>query len=99
MDIARKYLKKDHEKIDLIGSNDKKSSDLIEHLAILTTREAKHEMLADLVKLYGSVGRTIVFADTKQEANEIATSSSIRGRKQNIPLLFSFSFYFHLELF
>lgn len=31
-------------------------------------------MLADLLRSYGSSGRTIVFTETKNDANELATS-------------------------
>lgn len=76
--VARQYLKADHITVDLIGNKKSKSNELIQHLAICCQRHIREATLADVVKVYGGNGRTIVFVDTKNEAGNMATNSSIR---------------------
>jgi len=76
---ANQYLKKDHVTVDLVGDSKVKSSEMLRHLAISCPRQVRHTTLGDIVQVYGAQGRTIIFADTKAEATELSTSSSIRS--------------------
>jgi len=53
----------------------------VRHLAICCPPSVRMATLADVVKVYGGSGRTIVFANTKAEVNEIAMKSSISSGK------------------
>jgi ATP-dependent RNA helicase DDX21 len=77
--VARQYLSRDHVTVDLIGQKGgmTEANTLIQHLAILCHWKIRSATLADVVKVYGGNGRTIVFADTKNEATQLATTSSI----------------------
>jgi len=49
----------------------------VEHLAMSTPWEERLNALADIIKVYAKGGKTMVFTETKNEANEVALSSSI----------------------
>nr|AAH73332.1 LOC398189 protein [Xenopus laevis] len=73
--MAKKYMRKQFEKIDLIGHRSQKAATTVEHLAIECTRSQKAAVLGDLVQVYsGSHGKTIIFCDSKLEAHTLATS-------------------------
>eukprot|EP00011_Vannellida_sp_DIVA3-517-6-12_P007123 CAMPEP_0114623890 /NCGR_PEP_ID=MMETSP0168-20121206/10485_1 /TAXON_ID=95228 ORGANISM="Vannella sp., Strain DIVA3 517/6/12" /NCGR_SAMPLE_ID=MMETSP0168 /ASSEMBLY_ACC=CAM_ASM_000044 /LENGTH=706 /DNA_ID=CAMNT_0001835149 /DNA_START=33 /DNA_END=2151 /DNA_ORIENTATION=+ len=76
--IAEKYLKPNTKTVDFVGNSKIKTASGITHLAICCNWRVRSQTLADLVKVYaGSNGRSLVFTNTKKEANEIALSSSI----------------------
>lgn len=92
--VAKKYLKPDYKTVDLVGEERIKSGENLEHLAISCDKKTKYDTLADIVKIYGRDGRTIVFADTKAEATYIGTNSSIRDSKKFYSLFFVFLIFF-----
>lgn len=75
--VSKIYLKPNYKTIDLVGNENVQSNENIEHLAILCHWKERSEVLADVVKLYGGDGRTIIFANTKNEATELSTNSSV----------------------
>jgi len=77
--VAAAYLSASYIEVDLVGASKSKAADTIQHLAINCRKEQRPQTLADIVKVYGGEGRVIVFAQTKNEATELATSSAIRG--------------------
>jgi len=80
---ARKYLKPAYINIDLIGKDEVKTADTIEHRAIACDKGYLDQMLVDLVNTTGKAdtgGRTIVFTETKREADYISRLPGIRGR-------------------
>jgi ATP-dependent RNA helicase DDX21 len=81
-EVSAKYLKKDHLTIDLVKNESIKTPKLIRHLVIQCDEKTRRATLADVVKLYAGRGRSIVFANTKAEANELAISSSIASQCQ-----------------
>eukprot|EP01080_Neovahlkampfia_damariscottae_P009467 gene9467-1673_t len=81
-DVARKHLKKDHLTIDLVKNESVKTPKLIRHLVIQCDSNTRRATLADVVRLYGGRGKSIVFTNTKAEANELAISSSISSQCQ-----------------
>ncbi|XP_075467034.1 nucleolar RNA helicase 2 [Ascaphus truei] len=75
--VAKKYMKKGFEKIDLVGHKTQRAAITVEHLAIECTRSQKPVVLGDIVQVYcGSHGKTIIFCDSKLEAHELATNCS-----------------------
>lgn len=66
-----------------MGEERIKSNEKLEHLAISCSWKARAQILADVVKVYGSGGRAIIFADTKSEATELGTNSEIRDSNYN----------------
>ncbi|KAM4703631.1 LOW QUALITY PROTEIN: nucleolar RNA helicase 2 [Rhinophrynus dorsalis] len=73
--VAKKYMRKAYEKIDLVGHRSQRAAITVEHLAIECTRAQKAAVLGDIVQVYsGSHGKTIVFCDSKLEAHELATN-------------------------
>jgi superfamily II DNA/RNA helicase len=78
--LANQYLQ-DHQTVDLIGDELVKMPDRITHIAIQCSPATRMSTLADVVKVYSKGGRTLVFAPTKAQANEIAQRSSLSNRK------------------
>ncbi|KAM9327062.1 nucleolar RNA helicase 2 [Gastrophryne carolinensis] len=73
--VAKKYMKNDYVKIDLVGHRSQRAATTVEHLAIECNRYQKAAVLGDIVQVYcGSHGKTIVFCDSKLEAHELSTS-------------------------
>ncbi|KAL7205590.1 hypothetical protein ACSBR2_018512 [Camellia fascicularis] len=76
--LARKYLDNPLT-IDLVGDQDEKLAEGIKMYAIPTTSTSKRTILSDLVTVYAKGGKTIVFTQTKRDADEVsmALTSSI----------------------
>lgn len=83
--LARKYLENPLT-IDLVGDQDEKLAEGIKLHAILTTATSKQTILRDLVTVYAKGGKTIVFTQTKRDADEVSlalansiTSEALHG--------------------
>ncbi|XP_039048679.1 DEAD-box ATP-dependent RNA helicase 3, chloroplastic-like [Hibiscus syriacus] len=76
--LARKYLDNPLN-IDLVGDQDEKLAEGIKLYAISTTATSKRTILSDLITVYAKGGKTIVFTQTKRDADEVsmALTSSI----------------------
>ncbi|KAD5317864.1 hypothetical protein E3N88_17810 [Mikania micrantha] len=76
--LSQKYLKTPLT-IDLVGDQDEKLAEGIKLFAIPTTSSTKRSMLGDLVTVYAKGGKTIIFTQTKRDADEVsmALTSSI----------------------
>ena len=72
--MARKYLKPGHKTVDLVGTDRMKASTNVRHLLLPCMRTDIPKLVLELVRSYGCSGRTIVFADTKNDCNELAGS-------------------------
>ncbi|XP_074730360.1 nucleolar RNA helicase 2-like [Strix uralensis] len=84
-DVARKYMKSRYEQIDLIGKRTQKAATTVEHLAIECHWSQRAAVIGDVIQVYsGSHGRTIVFCETKKEANELALNASIKQDCQSL---------------
>ncbi|PKU33706.1 storkhead-box protein hypothetical protein [Limosa lapponica baueri] len=78
-DVAKKYMKDEYEQIDLIGKKTQRTATTVEHLAIQCRPSQRAGVLGDIIQVYsGSHGRTIVFCETKKEANELAMNASLK---------------------
>ncbi|KAL7584428.1 hypothetical protein Lser_V15G44808 [Lactuca serriola] len=69
--LSRKYLKSPLT-IDLVGDQDEKLAEGIKLYAIQSTSTSKRSMLGDLVTVYAKGGKTIIFTQTKRDADEVS---------------------------
>ncbi|CAK9154945.1 unnamed protein product [Ilex paraguariensis] len=83
--LARKYLDNPLT-IDLVGDQEEKLAEGIKLYAISTTTTSKRTILSDLVSVYAKGGKTIVFTQTKRDADEVSivltnsiTSEALHG--------------------
>ncbi|WOG82717.1 hypothetical protein DCAR_0101885 [Daucus carota subsp. sativus] len=76
--LSRKYLNSPMT-IDLVGNQDEKLAEGIKLYALASTSTSKRAILSDLVTVYAKGGKTIVFTQTKRDADEVslALTSSI----------------------
>lgn len=72
-DLARKHLKNPLI-IDLVGNNEEKIAEGIKLLSITTSMATKRSLLGDLIKVYGKGCKSIVFTQTKRDADTVAMS-------------------------
>uniref|UniRef100_A0A8C6V2Y5 RNA helicase n=1 Tax=Neogobius melanostomus TaxID=47308 RepID=A0A8C6V2Y5_9GOBI len=84
-DVAKKYMRVDCKHVDLIGKKMQKAATTVEHLAIACHWSQRAAVIGDVIQVYsGSHGRTIVFCETKKDANELALNSSIKQTTQSL---------------
>ncbi|XP_077376120.1 nucleolar RNA helicase 2 [Festucalex cinctus] len=84
-DVAKKYMKPDCKRVDLIGKKTQKTATTVEHLAIACHWSQRAAVLGDVIQVYsGSHGRTIVFCETKKEAHELSMNTSIKQSTQSL---------------
>uniref|UniRef100_A0A8C6KSH3 RNA helicase n=1 Tax=Nothobranchius furzeri TaxID=105023 RepID=A0A8C6KSH3_NOTFU len=84
-DVAKKYMRPSCKHIDLIGKKTQKAATTVEHLAIACHWSQRAAVIGDVIQVYsGSHGRTIVFCETKKEANELSLNASIKQSAQSL---------------
>lgn len=71
--MASKFLK-EPVNIDLVGDNDNHVPATVAHKAILAPSRDRIQVLENVLRLHAHDGQTLVFTETKQEADEIANS-------------------------
>ena len=71
--LAKKYLN-NAVTIDLVGENDDKLSELIKVMCVRAPTNQKRALLSDLIAVHARGGKTIVFTQTKREADEVAAT-------------------------
>ncbi|KAG7390256.1 hypothetical protein PHYPSEUDO_008394 [Phytophthora pseudosyringae] len=71
--MASKFLK-EPVNIDLVGENDNQVPATVTHKAINAPRRERIQVLENVLRLHAHDGQTLVFTETKQEADEIANS-------------------------
>ncbi|KAK4424474.1 DEAD-box ATP-dependent RNA helicase 3, chloroplastic [Sesamum alatum] len=69
--LARKFLDNPLT-IDLVGDREEKLAEGIKLYALSTTGTSKRTILSDLVTVYARGGKTIVFTQTKRDADEVS---------------------------
>uniref|UniRef100_A0AAQ5ZYW6 RNA helicase n=1 Tax=Amphiprion ocellaris TaxID=80972 RepID=A0AAQ5ZYW6_AMPOC len=78
-DVAKKYMRPACKHVDLIGKKTQKAATTVEHLAIACHWSQRAAVIGDVIQVYsGSHGRTIIFCETKKEANELSMNTSIK---------------------
>ncbi|XP_025059354.1 nucleolar RNA helicase 2, partial [Alligator sinensis] len=81
--VGKKYMKSSYEQIDLIGKKTQRTAVTVDHLAIECHWSRRAAIIGDVIQVYsGSHGRTIIFCETKKEANELALNTSIKQDAQ-----------------
>lgn len=82
-EISRKYIDPAREFIDLVANSEVKTAKTVEHLAINCPYHMRVETIADVVLCYGGRHcRTIIFTETKSEANDILLKSKMKQECQ-----------------
>lgn len=78
--IANKFMKPDLVRVDMVKGNETKTSKTVDHLSLFfPSRDHKIEAIGDLVLVYGGVhSRTIIFTDTKDEANKVLLKGQMK---------------------
>lgn len=78
--ISAKFMKPDYVYVDMIKHSETKTSKTVEHLALFfPSKDHKIEAIGDLVLVYGGAhSRTIIFTDTKEEANEVLLKGQLK---------------------
>uniref|UniRef100_A0A1D1ZIM5 RNA helicase n=1 Tax=Anthurium amnicola TaxID=1678845 RepID=A0A1D1ZIM5_9ARAE len=83
--LARKYLDNPLT-VDLVGDEEEKLAEGIKLYAVPTTSTSKGTILGDLITVYAKGGKTIVFTQTKRDADEVSmaltnsiTSEALHG--------------------
>uniref|UniRef100_A0AAA9TXV7 RNA helicase n=1 Tax=Bos taurus TaxID=9913 RepID=A0AAA9TXV7_BOVIN len=77
--VAKKYMKSTYEQVDLIGKKTQKTAITVEHLAIKCHWTQRAAVIGDVIRVYsGFQGRTIIFCETKKEAQELSQNVAVR---------------------
>lgn len=78
-DVARKYLDPKYIFMDLVKDLKNKTSKTVQHLAINCPYFNRTATLADVLLCYGGLhGKTIVFAQTKADANDVLLADKVK---------------------
>ena len=78
--ISSKFMKKNVVFVDMIKGSETHTSKTVEHLSLVfPSKDDKIQAIGDLVMVYGGAhSRTIIFTDTKEEANEIMLRGQLK---------------------
>lgn len=83
--VAKKYMKSTYEQVDLIGKKTQKTAITVEHLAIKCHWTQRAAVIGDVIRVYsGFQGRTIIFCETKKEAQELSQNASMKQDAQSL---------------
>lgn len=83
--VAKKYMKSTYEQVDLIGKKTQKAAITVEHLAIKCHWSERAAVIGDVIRVYsGHQGRTIIFCETKREAQELSQNTCIKQDAQSL---------------
>lgn len=76
--VVGKYLNKDFKMVDLVKDSKVQTSLTVSHLAINCPFHQRISAVGEVVKVYGGQhGRTIIFTEKKQEANDISLKANL----------------------
>ncbi|KAJ8771387.1 hypothetical protein K2173_026564 [Erythroxylum novogranatense] len=70
--IASRFLKPSKKTIDLVGNEKMKASTNVRHIALPCFNSAIPQVIPDIIRCYSSGGRTIIFTEKRESANELA---------------------------
>jgi ATP-dependent RNA helicase DDX21 len=78
--VARKYLRPDNkETVDLVTGQAVATATKIQHLSVASGWTTRAATIGSIVNCYaGAHGRTIIFTETKKEADELARDTGIK---------------------
>ncbi|KAE9218546.1 ATP-dependent RNA helicase [Phytophthora fragariae] len=78
-DVADKYMQKDREYVNLVKESDSQASTDVQHIAIPCHWQGRPTLLANLLGIYAKKdSRSIIFAETKKDCNELAVHPEIK---------------------
>jgi ATP-dependent RNA helicase DDX21 len=77
---SKRFMKPSLVFIDMVKNSETKTSKTVQHLSLcFRSKDHKIEAIGDLVLVYGgSHSRTIIFTDTKEEANEVLLKGQLK---------------------
>lgn len=76
--VAKKYMK-DPVVVDLVEGQ--AASLDVQHLVLMCPWQVRAQTIGDLVRIYGGVeGKTVIFVETKKEADELAVNPALTSR-------------------
>lgn len=82
-EVADKYMQKDREYVNLVKDSDDQASTDVQHIAIPCHWQGRPTLLANLLGIYAKkTSRTIIFAETKKDCNELAVHPEIKQDAQ-----------------
>ncbi|DAZ96216.1 TPA: hypothetical protein N0F65_012578 [Lagenidium giganteum] len=82
-EVADKYMAKDREYVNLVKNEDSQASVDVQHIAIPCHWQGRPTLLANLLGVYAKKNtRTIIFAETKKDCNELAVHPEIKQDSQ-----------------
>ncbi|XP_030463494.1 DEAD-box ATP-dependent RNA helicase 7 [Syzygium oleosum] len=70
--ISSRFLKQNKRTVDLVGNEKMKASTNVRHIVIPCTSSARPQVIPDIIRCYGSGGRTIIFTETKECASQLS---------------------------
>lgn len=70
-DVSAKYQKTNKKTVDLVGQEKRQASSSVEHYMMPVFWTERPSIIGDCIRMYGTGGRSIVFAETKKECNEL----------------------------
>ncbi|KAI3411271.1 RNA helicase [Psidium guajava] len=70
--ISSRFLKQNKRTVDLVGNEKMKASTNVRHIVIPCTSAARSQLIPDIIRCYGSGGRTIIFTETKESASQLS---------------------------
>lgn len=78
-DLAKKYMRvSETVTVDTVSDSKNRTNTDITHLAIACPPSERGETIADVIKVHtGALGKSIIFTDTKAEANDVANMDKV----------------------
>ncbi|KAB5525397.1 hypothetical protein DKX38_023146 [Salix brachista] len=70
--ISSKFLKPTKKTIDLVGNEKMKASTNVRHIVLPCSTSAIPQVIPDIIRCYASGGRTIIFTEKRESANELS---------------------------
>ncbi|KAJ9164102.1 hypothetical protein P3X46_023716 [Hevea brasiliensis] len=70
--ISSRFLKPTKKTIDLVGNEKMKASTSVRHIVLPCFTSAIPQLIPDIIRCYSSGGRTIIFTEKRESANELA---------------------------
>ncbi|KAJ4843899.1 hypothetical protein Tsubulata_047955, partial [Turnera subulata] len=70
--ISTRFLKPTKKTIDLVGNERMKASTNVRHIVLPCSASAIPQLIPDIIRCYSSGGRTIIFTEKRESANELA---------------------------
>uniref|UniRef100_A0A6N2NDJ5 DEAD-box ATP-dependent RNA helicase 7 n=1 Tax=Salix viminalis TaxID=40686 RepID=A0A6N2NDJ5_SALVM len=70
--ISSKFLKATKKTIDLVGNEKMKASTNVRHIVLPCSTSAIPQVIPDIIQCYASGGRTIIFTEKRESANELS---------------------------